>query len=141
VIRPATEEDVPRIVEMGEAFHGASPWKVLPFSPVKFEQAARSLIANPSSTILVNDALTGMIGMMSGPVYFCDDATVAQEAFWWCEEPRDALRLLTAAENWCVSIGAGWSCMVRLEGVTPRLEAYYERRGYTPTEHYYLKRL
>lgn len=141
MIREATESDLDRIVEMGENFHAISPWSCFAFSPDKFRAQAANMIREGSSTIIVNDTLTGMIGMVSGPVYFSENASVAQEAFWWCEDPKDSLRLLQEAEKWASDIGVNGVCMVRLNGVSPGLEAYYCRRGYALTESYYLKGL
>lgn len=140
MIRQATEADLPALLEMGRKFHAASPWRVIPFSDERFAQSVRAQLAG-AGTYLVNEALTGMIGMVSGPVYFAENVTVAQETAWWCEDPRDALKLLQAAEEWARGVGASHVCMVRLEGVTERLGPFYERRGYAPTEHYYLKGL
>lgn len=141
MVREAREEDLDAIVGMGAQFHALSTWRDIPFSPDKFRAAAERMIADEGMTIFVNEALTGMIGMTSGPIYFADNVTVTQEAFWWCQDPKSSIRLLLRAEEWSRRIGARWSCMVRLEGVTPRLEAYYRRHGYRPTEHYYLKEL
>lgn len=140
MIRSATADDLPALVAMGRKFHASSTWSAIPFSDERFSAAVVAQIAG-DGTYLVNDTLTGMIGMVCGPVYFAEDVTVAQETAWWCEDPKTALKLLAAAEEWARGAGAQYVCMVRLEGVTPRLAAYYERRGYRPTEHVYLKGL
>lgn len=86
--------------------------------------------------IFVGD--NGAIGGLSGPHPFNHTHLIAQELFWW-SEGREGLRLLSAFEGWamerCHSLR-----MITLEAVEPeRTGRLYQRRGYAPLEHGYIK--
>lgn len=137
-VREAIQADAPTLLEMGARFHGLSPMKDLaPYSAEAFERTMRAAIDSDGATVFVTDALDGMIGLVCAPVYF-STVTFAQELFWW-SEGRAGLRLLDAAEEWAKAQGAAALLMLRVEGVTERLDSLYRRRGYVPVEHSYAR--
>ena len=63
---------------------------------------------------------------------------IVQELFWW-SEGREGLRLLQAFEDYAAE-HAHSVRMITLEAVNPdRMGKLYERRGYAPLEHGYIK--
>lgn len=141
MIRLANEGDIGALMRMGAAFHAASPWRDIPLDVDRLEQNFRSLMTSETSALFITDDQTGTMGLVSGPIYFAN-AVAVQETFWWCENPRHALSLLNAAEQWAREIGADQLCMIRLEGMRDdQLHNLYARRGFSPTEHVYVKAL
>jgi hypothetical protein len=77
------------------------------------------------------------------PVWLSADFLISQEVFWWVEPgaSREALALWRAGEAWAIKSGAKAGVMIRLEGMEDEvLHRLYERRGYNPLEHSYVKR-
>ena len=133
MIRAATAQDVPRIVEMGQRFHTAASL------PMRFDAGAvaemlSGMVASDSAALLVSDY--GMIGGVLAPAY-CDPAWVmAVELFWWAD--RDGLALLRAFETWGRENGAHEIRMTSLAAL-PRADAILRRKGYAATEISYAK--
>ncbi len=141
MIREATVDDISALLEMAPRFHAASPWAHIPLNIEKLRTSLLNLITSDGATLLVNDDLSGAIGLVSGQIYFAD-AVVVQETFWWCEKPGAGLALLDAAEKWARDTGASHMSMIRLEGLgDDRVDKIYRQRGYVSTEHTYLKGL
>ena len=141
MIRSATLDDVPALLEMGARFHAMSPWSGFPLDRDRLEENLRGFIASDHAAILVLDNLRGAVGVFVAQAYFAA-ATVAQEMFWYCEAPSQGLALLDAAEAWAKDKGADIMTMIRLEGVeNERMDKIYRRRGYAPTEHNYMRAL
>ena len=143
MIRPAREADIPALAEMGRRFHALSPWAGVEYAPEAAAASLAAMLGSESFAVLVSEdgaAVRGAIGVMIAPVYFAAGAVLAQEAFWWCESPRDALGLLKAAEYWSRRKGAARLIMLRLEGVRDdTMDRLYRRLGYAPVEHHYAK--
>lgn len=141
MIRLATVEDMPSLMEMGRRFHASSPWRHMPLDEDVLTRSMTGFIENDNSAVFVLEDLTGAIGLFVAPVYFAD-ALVAQEVFWYCESPRMGRGLLEVAELWAGNMGASHLSMICLEGDnTETVGKLYERRGYRPTEHTYMKAL
>lgn len=142
MIREACPSDVPAILVMAERFHALSPWAPVAFDAEAVLSTVAHMLGNADMVIFVADhgcGAVGMAGMMLAKVFF-GAATLAQEAFWYCEDARDSLRLLDVSERWAVQRGAYAVNMARLEGVRDvALDKLYRRRGYVPNEHFYLK--
>ncbi len=92
MIRPATTEDIPHLVEMGREFHAMSPHK--PMGEFDGEAVGRMLdflISSPSALVLTNG--DGAIGGVMAPIYFCPTKLMMEESFWWARKGgRDLLR-------------------------------------------------
>ena len=139
MIRPATVSDIPRLLEMGSKFADkARLIEHVGYDPESMEKTFAYLIGDGNCCVLVGES--GAIGGMKSPHPFNHAHWIAQELFWW-SEGREGLRLLDAFEAW-----AGEQCatvrMITLEAVNPeRMGRLYQRRGYAPLEHGYIKRL
>lgn len=141
MIRTATLADMPVLIEMGRRFHAASPWAHMPINEAVLTNSMAGFIEGEASEVFVLEDLTGGIGLFVSPVYFAD-GLVAQEVFWYCEAPRKGRWLLEVAESWAANMGASHMSMICLEGEnTDIVGKLYERRGYRPTEHTYMKAL
>ena len=137
MIRQATSADVPRLLAMGQRFADkAKLTEHVGYDPVSMATTFEAMIAGEGHVILIGE--NGAIGGLSGPHPFNHAHIIAQELFWW-SEGREGLRLLAAFEEWaaarCHSLR-----MITLEAVEPeRTGRLYQRRGYAPLEHGYIR--
>lgn len=136
-MRQATGADIPRLLEWGQRFADkAKLGDHVGYEPNDMARTFAEMIANEHYCIFVGDS--GAIGGAKAPHPFNFSHWIAQELFWW-SEGREGLRLLNAFEDWarehCHSVR-----MITLEAVEPdRTARLYERRGYAPLEHGYIK--
>lgn len=136
MIRPATVSDIPRLLEMGSKFSEKA--KLVDHVGYRAEDMARTFawMIDGGHPVLIGE--TGAIGATSTQHPFNSAHIAAQEVFWW-SEGREGLRLLDALETWCVA-----NChslrMITLHAVRPEATGrLYERRGFKPLEHSYIK--
>lgn len=127
------------LMAMGEKFADkAQLIEHVGYDPISMEQTFRLLIETDHNCLFVGER--GAIGGCSGPHPFNHAHWIAQELFWW-SEGREGLRLLDAFEGWAAARCATVR-MITLEAVEPeRMGRLYERRGYAPLEHGYIKGL
>jgi GNAT superfamily N-acetyltransferase len=155
VIRRATEQDIPKIVEMAERFYPLSPYPAI-YGEMPREQAAGLVIVSMQGRIehgiapgimLVAEKDGALIGMLA---MFLDAATftprvIAGELVWWMEPEHrggiDAVRLIREAEKEAKARGAHVSRMAVLGTSPEEASAILRRMGYTPTEWIHSKRL
>lgn len=136
MIREATLSDIPAMLEIGERFSAkAKLAEHVGYDATDMEATFRAMIENENYVIFVNEG--GLIGGAKAPHPFNYSHWIAQEMFWWAE--RDGLKLLHAFEEWarehCHSIR-----MIAVEAIQPeRVGRIYERQGYVPLEHGYIK--
>lgn len=137
MIRPATEEDIPRLLEMGARFaEKARLWDHVGYDPASMELTFRAMIEGDQFCLFVGDA--GAIGGIVAPHPFNHSQKIADELFWW-SEGREGLALLSAYEDWAGSFGAVIR-MTTLEAVEPeRVGKLFARRGYAPLERAFVK--
>jgi hypothetical protein len=137
-MREATEDDIPRLVEMGRQFHAMSDYNWAEYDPEAIASMLRGFIASDQACAYCHDH--GVIGGVLTPLYFSPSNLIAVETFWWAE--RDGGQLLTAFEWWAETKGAKAMSMSRLEGKRDRVvDCILRKRGYSPAEHSYLKGL
>src|SRR5262245_59761593 len=143
MIRAATLEDVPRLVEMGRQFREETEYRDLILdNPAQMQAMAERLVGGPDSVVLVADngtTLVGMIGLLLYPHHLSGEATVGEVMWWQHQEQRGAgVRLLREAERWAVEQGA-----VKMQMIAPsaRIGAFNAKRGYRLMEWAYQKDL
>lgn len=137
MIRTATHEDIPRLIELGEQMHVESRFARLPFDRDKVQALFAHLIESPDGLLLVADADGVLVGGFAGYVvehYFA--RTKVASDFGLFIEPASrggmtAPRLLKAYIEWAkaqgaVMIQAGITTGVHVEQTT-RL---YEKLGF-----------
>ena len=143
-VKLATEQDIPRIVEMGERFFEVSPYsKLAKYNHQQIEKLLRQMI---DLGTLVTDGESGMLGFFIFPVFMDPDTIIAQEMFWWVDENRRggtlSLKLLKFAEKIAKESGAtafNMLCLTDLDG--GRVGRLYKSQGYKPTENTYMRLL
>lgn len=146
MIRPAELRDIPTIARLGKAFHAEAGWSDI----VDYveEDCAATLEAMLSlGIILVAEEDGEIIGMAGGvmiPIYFNRDHLTGEELFLWVRPDRRGagIKLLKALEDAAREKGCQSWGMKSLATVNPeRMDTYYRRKGYRPSEQSYIKRL
>ena len=143
MIRPATMQDVPALVAMGQQFAQTEMYRdVLRENPEQMAILAGNLIDHENGAILVLErggTLVGMIGILC-TVHFLSGELCAGEVFWWVTPGHrgDGVRLLKAAESWAMVRGAKTLQMI---APTERVGQFYDRMGFTRIEMSYQKEL
>jgi hypothetical protein len=93
--------------------------------------------------ILLTDGEQCAAGALVYPAFFNASYTLASEFFWWVDPDargRLGIDLLNALEAAAEQAGAHSLTMMTLEAVNPeRTGRLYQRRGYRPQEHHYIK--
>ena len=140
MIRNATEADIARIVELGAGM--ASQAKLdahVGYDPESVAALCRHLIASPDGILICDD--DGMIGGLAHPHPFNMSVKVGQELFWYSQGDT-GLALLEACEAQARAIGVKYWTMICEQTMRPKaVGRLYERRGYLPLEHSYIKEL
>lgn len=143
MIREATEQDIPRMVEMGRKFRAESSYaKHFADNP----EALRSLgvkLLSSGGGILVAESNGELIGMLGFIVYdhFISGDKTAGEVFWWVEPDHRGtagLKLLREAEKRSRNAGATWMQMI---APNDRVATLYGRLGYVFVESTYQRAL
>jgi GNAT superfamily N-acetyltransferase len=138
MVRDATLEDIPQLVEWGAAMHEASPWASRTYDPDATAQFLDMLITAPHGAVFISDA--GMIGGAMAPIFMTGERC-AMESFWWARER--GWELLKTFEQWARDQGCVGVLMLHMNGDerSERVVKIYERRGYAPRETGYFKEL
>lgn len=136
MIRRATQDDLPRIVDLGAEFLAECPYSWVPLDALAFAEFASGMIEK--GVIFLSD--DGMIGGVIAPFYFNPAVTMAAELFWWARSGGQELR--QALEVW----GREQGCQaLTCSGLTgdrePAIRRVYARAGYYPAEVAFVKRL
>jgi GNAT superfamily N-acetyltransferase len=137
MIRRATENDIPQLLEWGERFaEKAQTAEHVGYVADNVEATLRILIGTPQHIILMSD--NGAIGAMSGPHPFNHAHIIGQELFWW-SEGGGGLRLLAALREWarehCHSLRVATLAAIEPE----RTGALYQRLGFAPLENAFIE--
>ncbi len=145
MIRHATEDDLPEILEIVEEFYSLTPYSnLLKFSPLKALQTISNVLSLDMTEgivlVLDNDGVKGVIAAILNDT-FCSDEKVATEIVWYVKPEhrnKEALRLHQAFETWSNLVGSKITAMSDIKGGST-LEKYYNRQGYVPIETTYVK--
>lgn len=146
MIRDATQDDIPRLVEMGRQFFSVSGYPgFAEFDESSFRETLGKLMDGDDGTVLIADLdgrTVGMVGVFLFPFWFNRHHTTSTELFWWCEGKGMGMELFKVGEAWAKDHGAKTMHMAALEALRPDvLGALYRRVGYHAHERAYLKRL
>lgn len=135
MIRPATEEDLPRLMGYAESFLAYHPiTSAFPRDLAAVETTLRRLMAGGDGVLLVHDH--GVIGGMLSPMWCAPDVTVALELFWWAES--GGLSLMRAFQTWAHEKAATVVQMSMIIGGRD-VSGIYDRMGYMPVELSYVR--
>lgn len=143
MIRRAVEEDIPRLVEMGQRFMRETDYREhLSENPAQIALFLRNLLTCPDGAVFVSGSdasLTGTIVLLRFVQPFSGEVIVSELAWWVDPEARgDGVRLLRTAEAWALEHGA---IAMQMIAPTPKVERFYERLGYARVEVAYQRRL
>ncbi|RYG90110.1 MAG: hypothetical protein EON59_00590 [Alphaproteobacteria bacterium] len=142
MIRPATLDDLPALLAMGERFATAANLAShVGYDADSMALTFRHMIESPDALLLITDALDGAVGGLIYPHPFNHSQRVGQELFWW-SEGREGLSLFEAVEAEARRLGAVFWTMITLDAIKPEATGrLYERRGYRRLETSYIKGL
>lgn len=148
-IRDATEDDADTIAARGLDFHIEAGWDdIAPFNTEDCRDFLRTLPTRKDAIFLIAEVdgqVAGFAAAIVAPLYFNRAHKHAQELFFWVapeHRGRAGRRLLDTLEEAVGNIGAQSLAMVALNKVHPELTGkLYCRRGYLPSEHYWIRTL
>lgn len=138
-IRPATLDDLPRILDLGEMLHKESPrWSRITFSRARAESTLRLLLTDPNGVIFVAERDGVVVGGIAGVTeqHWASDDLVAHEmSLFMAPDARggmSAIRLICSLRAWAKLRGAKWLHAGTSTGLDPeRTAGLYERLGFT----------
>lgn len=137
IVRKATEQDIPRLVELGLSFHEKSPYCHLAYDAERVVLTLKSALEG-GAVFVHGKPIDGMGAAIKGPLWFAD-GYVAQELFLW---GRGAKQIRESLEQWAKSEGCETFSMVCLENdKMPAMARMYRMAGYTASEHHFMKAL
>lgn len=135
MIRPATLEDMPRVVELGAEFLAVGPYAWVPLDRDAFAAAAAKMI-EVGIILLADD---GLLGAVLYPFYFNPAVKLAAELFWY--SPKNGRALREAFEAWAIAQGcAGVTCSGLANAREATVRKLFGRAGYQATEVAFVKR-
>jgi hypothetical protein len=135
MIRRATQDDMPRILELGAEFLSFGPYAWVPLDRNAFAASAAKMI-EVGAIFLADD---GMIGGVLYPFYFNPAVVMAAELFWY--SPKHGRELREAFEGWaqergCVAV----TCSGLVNDRETTIRKLFGRAGYQATEVAFVKR-
>lgn len=144
MIREASHEDIPVIVEMSRKFYaGTSYSRFAEFNEEVVANLARTLIETGVMLVADEGHVVGMVGLFVGPFMFNGNVLAAYEVVWWVEPDAQGhgagKALLAAIEPACKAKGCASIQMVHLANSPPQAAALYERLGFVHTETSYTR--
>lgn len=137
MIRPATLDDIPRLVELGQAMHAESPtFCRLRFDADKAAATIASTINSAAGFAFVAEhsgqVVGGMLALIA-PHYFSPDLVACDLALFMAPEHRGgmaAVRLVNAYVRWAECHGAALVHLGVMTGVqVDKTEALLQRLG------------
>lgn len=149
MIRPATVEDIPVIVELGSKLHIESSYRCHAFNKDKVAKLMESLIVGGEYGVVFVAEIDGeIIGGIAGGIdewWFGDTLHAFDFSFFIAPEYRGgsaAFRLLLAFQEWAkirgaVEIDIGISTGIHED----KTERFYEKMGYVKTGRTFGKKL
>lgn len=138
-IRPATLDDLPRILELGELMHRESPrWSRVAFSRPRAADFLAQLIMSEWGCVFLAEKDGVIVGGIAGtatPHWASDDILADEASFFMLPEARGSMagvRLISALKEWAGARGARWLNAGTSTGLDPeRTAGLYERLGFS----------
>lgn len=126
MIRNATHDDIPRMVELGQQMHAESPnFRGMRFDADKLADAMRCAIDSPAgfARLAERDGMViGGLVAMAVPHYFSSDSVACDLALFVAPEHRGgmaAARLVAAYRDWGRALGVAKVQLGVMTGVAP----------------------
>ncbi|WP_366143329.1 GNAT family N-acetyltransferase [Azospirillum sp.] len=147
MIRPATLDDVPALVELLKEFVSMSGYTALAsYDPDSAAITCAALIRREDGIVFVamdDGAVVGAVGAMSAPGPWNRSLSTVTEIFFYVSpgwRNGTGRSLLKALRDWAKNAGASVLFMGALER-NDRVGCMYRRAGFTPVEQMYVGRL
>lgn len=138
MIRPATLDDIPALLDLGEEFaREAGVIERTGWNEQDVSALLVTLIESPDGIVMVSD--NGMIGGYVAGHPFNQETRMFVELFWRAKDGQGKA-LLDAAETAAIARGASKSIMVAMQGME-RTERLYGCLNYRPVEAQFMKEL
>jgi GNAT superfamily N-acetyltransferase len=149
-IRNGSPADACALAKLGAQFFEQSQFAdIMEYAADDVAASLNQFMSHAAFICFVAEADGVIVGAIAGvlaPVYYNRDHLSGEELFWWVDPAHAAqgvgLRLLSALEREAADRGAislQMKSIDRLNG--ERMAKVYERRGYRPSEHSFIKRL
>lgn len=149
MVREATLDDIPQIVDMGRAFHAASAYaSIVAYDAESAGVTFAGLITGEDGVVFVYDdefgRIVGTTAAMAYPFFFNRHHKTGNEFFWWVDPDHRGSNigkaLLDALEAWKETVNAKSFTLSALESMRPEVVGeIYRRRGYMPSDRSYIK--
>lgn len=147
MVREATVDDVPRLVELGQRFFEETELgAVTSYDPESAAKSFCGMIELPQAGVFVLEVDGEVVGLIAGLVapYLFNAELTGQELLWYVEPAhrggRQSLRLVRVLEEWARMQGAATFAMAALMTSPVGIFDYYESRGYIPQETHFVRR-
>jgi len=152
MIRTASREDMPKLLEVGWKYYKFAPFEEhgLNYKPQDLERYIINMIGDPdNSGVLIAEKMgcfAGTTGIVTVPWFMDHGQKQIFEMWWWVEEEYRgsgvAKEMMAAIERWAVFHGAACLKMASLPNEhQDRLDKFYMKRGFSPADHFFGKRL
>ena len=139
-MRPATIDDIPQCLSMGEDMHKESRYRNLSWNPEKVEKLFEKIMESPNGIFLVTENGNGLTGFLFGAVttyYFGDDKYAFEYVLYvkpGNRGSRCAAELTKGYIEKAKSLGAKEEHIENTTMVeTERTEKFFERMGFHRT--------
>lgn len=142
MIRQATEQDIPRLIELGQALHDESTYKHVTYSPERVAETCRLMMLN--GFIVVAEKEGEVIGVMMGDVYvpwYSTERMGIDYTLYITPKHRSgliAVKMIKKFEEWCIGMGAKQIRPGIGTGVTGAIRLY-KALGYRSVGEWFLK--
>lgn len=136
MIRAATLEDIPKIVDLAEEMHPEGDYKNVPFCRETYENFLKNTLPQHTYCLFLYEKHGEIVGALMGAVFcymFSPLIQAADMGFFVKKEHRGSLvapKLVGAYEQWAATKGAVKTRLDVSTGDT-KAGAFYERLGYT----------
>lgn len=143
MIREATVEDIPQLLEYSRNFYAVSGYAdYVAYTDEAMEETLRAMMERDDAVVLVAEG--GYALAVCYRMYFSPDMAV-QELLWWVEPEKrgqgTAKALKRGLEAWARSQGAKLVGMSVLQTSPEHITESYRRDGYEPAERSFIRRL
>ena len=146
MIRRATYDDIPKLLEFGHQFVSLSPFAVVTVAhDESIDATLKAMMASQDAEVFVVESKGQVIGtgaVALASLYFNVHIKVAHEVFWWIDPAyrhgSHGIRLLNTMEEWAAHHYAAVFVVSAL-ATNPHVNEMYARLGYIPNETNHIK--
>ncbi len=148
-IRLATNEDIPRIVEMGAVLTAQSSYVgIVDYDKDSAAQTVSEFIESDAAVVLVcepDGMVVGVVAALVFPLYLNRAHMTAQELWMWIDPEyrgHGGRNLMKALESTVSDMGAKSLCVTAQASIRPEATGrLYRRHGFKLTDLTYMKRI